>query len=277
MASPVSRTAPSGAWENIIEPAKVGTLNLLNAALEYGHRVQRVVVTSSFSAVFDLGRPLGTVFTAKDWNETAKEYALAKGDALEPVHAYRASKVWAEEAAWDWMKKGPKFDLVTILPPLVCGPAIHPLASQQSLGTSNIELLGLLTGSGNISALEARNQPEQPIIDVRDVANTHVRALTRPEAGGQRIPVSKGIHYYQEFLDIIHNVPELVDQFPKAEWGEPGARRDYKFMPQYGFDATPSVELLSLTYLNLEDTVIDAAKSLLKKKVEYGWNFEGDS
>jgi len=100
------------------------------------------------------------------------------------------------------------------------------------------------------------------------VANAHIESLLRPEAGNKRIGISKGTHFYQEFLDIIHASPELKRAFPNAKWGEPGARDN---SPQYGQDASLSEKLLGLKYRNLKETVIDAANSLLGRNMRSEW------
>lgn len=114
------------------------------------------------------------------------------GEDLDPIAAYAASKVWAEEVvclrasytyynrllialdfkAWEFMKtEKPSFDITTILPPLVCGPILQPGTSPNTLNTSNFELWNLLAGIKEDASAFTKNQPTLPIVDVRDVSS----------------------------------------------------------------------------------------------------------
>ena len=161
-ASPVmiSATDPERA---IIEPAVRGTRNVLESVVKAG-TVKRVVQTSSIAAVYDLTRPEDHVFTESDWNESDAAGGLP----------YPRSKVLAERAAVDFNRGLPaaeQFELTAINPTFVLGPVdadIH-------LRTSPSLVRELLDG----------RLPGQPdfyfnLVDVRDVADAHVRALTHP-------------------------------------------------------------------------------------------------
>ncbi|KAF9467171.1 hypothetical protein BDZ94DRAFT_1305655 [Collybia nuda] len=261
VASPLYRTAPTGVWENIIEPAKRGTTSVLYAALRHNPNVKRIVITSSYQAVANYSLDPGTM---------AKEYALKMGKDLDPVGAYAASKAMAEEVAWEFMKtEKPSFDIVAILPPLVCGPILQPGTSPNTLNTSNFELWQLLTGNKEDASAFVRNNPTMPIVDVRDVALAHVEALLHPNAGNRRIAVTHSVHRYQELLDVIHDVPQLADQFPNASWGEPGTS-NYDSL-WYDMDATLSKEILGIEYRDWKETIIDATKSMIERGKEQGW------
>jgi len=271
IASPLYRTAPVGVWKNIIEPAKVGTTAVMSAALKHNPNVKRVVITSSYGAVGDSARPRGTVFTEADWNNSVKEYAIAKGDDCEPFNAYFASKVIAEEAAWEFMKMNePRFDLITLLPPLVCGPIIGPVDKPASLNTSNFQLWGFLTGSKNFNNTFAVETPAIPIVDVRDVAIAHVECLLCDEAGNKRISITNGLRCYQEFLDVIHEQSELVSAFPNAHWGKAG--RTEGAVPKNDLDNSLSVKLLGLQYRDWKVTALDAVRSLASRAVVEAWD-----
>jgi len=273
LASPLARTAPSGVWENIIEPAKAGTSSVLYTALKHNPDVKRIVITSSFVAIADLTSEPGTIFTEKDWNTTATDKALRLGDNLKPFEAYSASKVWAEKVAWDFLEKEkPNFDIATILPPLVAGPVIHQATTPKATNRTNAGLWACLTGvlDPNASAEESLNIP---LVDVRDVAAVHVEALVHPEASNIRIGVSEGNHSYQEILDVVREEdPELASKFPNANWGVPGAKPSS--LP-LGQDGSLPERLFGFKYHTFKETALDIVRDLWEKSVEFGWDLTG--
>lgn len=152
---------------DLIRPAKEGTLRVLRAAAEHG--VKRVVLTSSNAAVA-AGHPASkTHFDESDWS-------LPDSPTIDP---YSKSKTLAESAAWDFMKSLPQghpLELAVINPGLVLGPL--PDTHQRTSGELIQQLLG-----GKLPGL-ARIQFS--CVDVRDVASAHLAAMTTPEAAGQR-------------------------------------------------------------------------------------------
>lgn len=97
VASPVPASGAPDHPDELIVPARDGTLNVLRAAKEAG-TVRRVCLTSSVASVYT-GHPervqRGDVFTDADWSEPDRA-----SDGHFP--AYAQSKVIAEKAAWDW-------------------------------------------------------------------------------------------------------------------------------------------------------------------------------
>lgn len=71
-------------------------------------------------------------FSEKDWNEYSPAQVEEKGKDAAPADAYRASKTLAEKAAWKFVEDNkPKWDLVTLCPPLVLGPIMHQVTVQE--------------------------------------------------------------------------------------------------------------------------------------------------
>ncbi|KAG8688192.1 methylglyoxal reductase (NADPH-dependent) gre2 [Ceratobasidium sp. 394] len=121
--------------KDLLTPAIKGTTEILKSIDSYGPAVKRVVVTSSFSAVFDpsKGDRPGYAYSEKDWNpvntllgfpylEQSLIYSakITEEEAKTPITGYRAAKKLAEKAAWDFIDNNkPSFDLVTINPPMV--------------------------------------------------------------------------------------------------------------------------------------------------------------
>jgi dihydroflavonol-4-reductase len=151
---------------DLVDPAVQGTENVLRAAQKAG-TVRRVIVTSSMAAVTDEPES-DRVLTEADWNTKSN---------LER-NPYYYSKTLAERAAWDFVEKQkPPFDLVVINPFLVIGPSLGP-----GLNTSNQLFVDLLKGTypGIMNLTWG-------FVDVRDVAEAHVRALETPSAKGRYI------------------------------------------------------------------------------------------
>ncbi|KAG9052571.1 methylglyoxal reductase (NADPH-dependent) gre2, partial [Serendipita sp. 407] len=97
--------------QELLKPAVQGTLNLLNAVHKLAPNVKRVIITSSFAAMINpkQGNWPGHVYNEEDWNPVTEEEALT----ADGITVYRASKTFAEKAAWKFMEeKKPSFDLV---------------------------------------------------------------------------------------------------------------------------------------------------------------------
>lgn len=165
IASPFQLREPKDPQETI-GPAVAGTRRALEAGLEGG--AERIVVTSSAAAVV-YGHPLERTepFTASDWSRTTGR----------DVTTYSESKTRAELEAWAIMEGvGRRNDLVSVNPTIVLGPLLG-----DDIGTSAIAVQRLLKGT-----VPAAPRLFLNIIDVRDVADLHLKAMTAPEAGGQR-------------------------------------------------------------------------------------------
>lgn len=156
--------------DDLIVPARDGALRVLQAAQTAG--VRRVVLTSSFAAV-GYGHPeTQRAFTEEDWT-----------DPDDPtVSAYAKSKTLAERAAWDYVAEHPELELATVNPVGIFGPVLGP-----DFSTSVVLVKRMLEG----------NPPGLPklwfgVVDVRDVADLHVRAMADPAAAGQRFLAVSG-------------------------------------------------------------------------------------
>ncbi|KAG9084813.1 methylglyoxal reductase (NADPH-dependent) gre2, partial [Ceratobasidium sp. 370] len=120
---------------DLLVPAIHGTTEILKATKAHAPTVKRVVVTSSSAAIVDRSkgdRP-GYVYSEKDWNPITFEQAQTH-----PWLGYTGSKKLAEKAAWDFMDaEKPGFDLVTICPPMVYGPALQEVTSMDNINASS--------------------------------------------------------------------------------------------------------------------------------------------
>lgn len=164
VASPLPASKPKHE-DDVILPAREGTLRVLRAARDAG--VERVVVTSSFVAV-GYGNP------AKEatYDETSWTNLDDPG-----LSAYAKSKTLAERAAWELMaREGGTLEMATVNPVAVFGPVLGADSSASILLVQRL-LEGMVPACPKLFF---------GVVDVRDVADLHVRAMTRPEAKGQR-------------------------------------------------------------------------------------------
>ncbi|GGK97538.1 NAD-dependent epimerase/dehydratase family protein [Mangrovihabitans endophyticus] len=163
VASPMPPTVPRDE-NDLIVPARDGTMRVLRAARDAN--VRRVVMTSSFAAI-GYGHERGReTFDERDWT-----------DATADVGPYVRSKTLAERAAWDFVAaEGGGMELAVINPAVVLGPALGP-GCPSSLMLVQQLLLGGLPRLLRLSF---------GVVDVRDVADLHVRAMTEPKAAGER-------------------------------------------------------------------------------------------
>ena len=164
VASPIFLRAPKNEDE-MVRPAVDGTLRVLKAARDGA--VKRVVMTSNFGAVGYSHTDTSKVITEECWTHPDE-----KGLSI-----YNKSKVLAERAAWDFIKnEGGALELSVINPMGIFGPSFGPALS------SGYELLKkVLDGS-----MKRIPNITLGIVDVRDVADLHIRAMVNPVAKGQR-------------------------------------------------------------------------------------------
>jgi nucleoside-diphosphate-sugar epimerase len=163
VASPIPVAQPKDP-EELIVPAREGTLRVLRAARDAGAR--RVVLTSSFAAVGYTPKP-GAEFTEADWTDPDTP-------GLAP---YPRSKAIAERAAWDLMRSdGGGTELVVVNPTFILGPTLTT-----ELRSSMQRIKAMLDGTISVVPRQRFG-----VADVRDVADLHIRAMAAPEAAGQR-------------------------------------------------------------------------------------------
>src|SRR6201998_2651460 len=166
----VSAAATAERGRPLVVPAREGTLRVLRAANDAG--VRRVVLTSSFAAIGYSPKPSGLPYDETDWTDPT-------GD----VTPYVKSKTLAERAAWDFVAdRSVDVGLSVVNPVGIFGPALGP---------------DLPTSVGLIQMLMQGKPPLLPrasfaVVDVRDVADLHLRAMLKPEAAGQRLLASAG-------------------------------------------------------------------------------------
>jgi dihydroflavonol-4-reductase len=163
VASPIPPAPPKDPDELIV-PARAGTLRVLRAARAAGAR--RVVLTSSFAAIGYTPKPSGE-FTEDDWTDPD----------MPGLAPYPRSKAVAERAAWDFMhSEGGNTELVVANPTFILGP---PLTA--ATGSSMYLIKAMFSGEMSVAPRHRFG-----IADVRDVADLHIRAMAVPGAAGKR-------------------------------------------------------------------------------------------
>jgi dihydroflavonol-4-reductase len=255
VASPLPLHVPRDENELIV-PAREGTLRALRAARDAG--VKRVVLTSSFAAIGYGHEGRKRPFDETDWTNV-------EGARLQP---YVKSKALAERAAWDFLaREGGALELATVNPTVVLGPVLGPDFS------SSVEL---------VKALMDGKVPLAPkirfgLVDVRDVADLHLRAMTDPAAKGERFLAIAGESMWMAELARVlrdrmgadaRRVPTRV----LPNWlmrlialANPSMRI---LLPQLGVDMNASADkarrLLGWAPRSREEAIVATAESLVR-------------
>ena len=219
--------------KELIDPAVKGTTNVLEQANKTDS-VKRVVVTSSCAAIYtdatDTHEAPGGVLTEEIWNTTASlQY-----------QPYSYSKTLAEKKAWEIQKVQDRWDLVTINPSLVMGPALNA----QSATSESMSLLKQL-GDGTMKA----GVPKlgMGMVDVRDVAEAHYLAGFTSEAQGRYITSAHNTNFLELALALQ---PKYGDKYPIPK----------KALPKW---------LLSIVGPMINKAI---TRPFIKKNVNISWN-----
>ncbi|HEY4366802.1 MAG TPA: aldehyde reductase [Steroidobacteraceae bacterium] len=201
VASPLPSGAPRHEDELII-PAREGTLRVLRASRDAG--VKRVVLTSSFAAI-GYGHPQRQEpFDETSWTD------LSGGD----VRPYTKSKTLAERAAWDFIASdGGSLELAVVNPTVVFGPVLGPDYSASIFLVQRL-MAGAIPGAPRLSF---------GVVDVRDVADLHIRAMTNPAANGQRFLAVAG-----DFMSVLE-----IARVLKARMGAAASRVPTRQLPNW--------------------------------------------
>ncbi len=183
----VASPLPTGAVrheDDLIVPARDGALRALKFARDAG--VRRVVMTSSVAAIaYGHGKKTAT-YTERDWTDINGP----------EVHAYAKSKTIAERAARDWIAaEGGALEYCSVNPSAVLGPVLSADFSG-SIEIITRLLSGALPGLPNFGF---------GVVDVRDVADLHVKALTAPDMHGERFIASGSFMMMREVAQVLRD------------------------------------------------------------------------
>jgi dihydroflavonol-4-reductase len=256
VASPFPPAQPKDPDELIV-PAREGTLRVLRASLDAG--VDRVVVTSSVAAITGGRKPASPPLTEENWSDP-------DNPSLSP---YARSKTIAERAAWNLVReRGEVEKLAVVNPGAILGPA---LSDDRSYSLEAIErLLGGIPGTPRIGF---------SFVDVRDVADLQLRAMTAAEAGGERFIAVDRFLWMSEVAEVLRDrLGEKAAKVPKRTVPnllvrgmalfDPGIR---SIVGQLGRKTELSSEkaktLLGWSPRPTEETIVDCAESLIEEGV----------
>lgn len=182
----------------LIQTAKQGTVNVLKASMH--NKVKKVIQTSSVAAIAYGKEELDKVFTEDDWTNVSSK------DDTTP---YILSKTYAEKAAWGVMHQtGTTMELTAINPALVLGPAL-----EKDLSTSMEIIRKMMKG----------HFPGYPsigfsIVDVRDVAKLHIKAMETPGLSGERFICADKFMWFGEISSVLQqHFPNYKRKLPKRQ------------------------------------------------------------
>lgn len=254
VASPFPASPPKHE-DDLIIPAREGALRVLRASRDAG--VKRVVLTSSYAAIGYGREPLGRPFDERDWSDPEAE-----------IGAYAKSKTLAERAAWEFIaREGGGMELAVVNPVGVFGPVLA-----KDYSTSILIVRRMLDG-----ALPGLPKIWFGAVDVRDVADLHIRAMKLPAAAGERfLAVAGEFLAFREIAAILkQNLGAAASKVPTREipnWvvrlAALGDQAVKLILPELGKKKTGSNEkartVLGWTPRSREAAIVATAESLLK-------------
>lgn len=259
MASPFLVTNFKDSIKDLIDPAIKGTANVLNS-VNRTESVKRVVVTSSIASThgdaIDILKTENNSFDESHWNTTSNA----------EHQPYYYSKVAAERKAWDMQKKQNRWSLVCVNPALVIGPSLTPLTKSGS-----VEVLQQF-GSG----VARFGVPKlwSALVDVRDVAEAHLKAAFNEDAEGRYIISAKSLTLL-EMGQVLSQHFGFKYPFPKMETPKflvkavgPFLGHSRKFVelnvgyPIY-FNAQKSIDGLGIQYRDVETSLVEHFQQLI--------------
>lgn len=224
--------------------------------------MKHIAITGSINAI-SLGDDLADrVLTNESWNR------LSQDDARTANHyfiSYCSSKKESELAVWEFVKtEKPNFGVTVFLPPLIFGPPIQAIKKPISKGISfSIDIFHSIWDGSN-AEVPATMFPSW--IDVRDLADAHVKSLTAPGAKNKRFliggfpltntAVARSIKAQAERGDLPKSVLETLAKEGDADSKTP--------VPKIEADA--ATEALGLKFRSMDEMVKDTVERILELK-----------
>jgi len=253
VASPLGVAEPKDPNELII-PARDGARRVIGAAIKAG--VKRVVQTSSVAATSRPTRSPDSISDETQWTDLT----------LPRVSAYAQSKTLAEKAAWELIgAAGGATTLATVNPALVLGPVLGHDFSE------SVQVVERLV-SGRVPGLPRLGFN---IVDVRDVADLHIRAMTAPEAAGQRFIAAGAYAWMADIATTLREklgtgaakvptrkVPDFVIRLAALFDKDLGAVTPGLGL-KHDFSSAKAQRVLGWKPRPIEETVLDCARSLI--------------
>jgi nucleoside-diphosphate-sugar epimerase len=255
VASPFPANVPKDENELIV-PAREGALRVLKAARDAD--AKRVVMTSSFAAIGYGHEQQAAPFTEKDWTDV-------NGADASP---YVKSKTLAERAAWEFIgREGRRLELAVVNPVAVFGPVLS-----KDYATSILIVQKMMDGE-----LPGCPRLKFGVVDVRDVVDLHLKAMTDPAAKGERfIAVSGDFVWMVEMAKSLKSrmgatagrvaTRELPDFLVKLATLKDAAVK--QIIPELGVEKNATSEkamrVLGWSPRSREDALVATAESLVR-------------
>ena len=254
----VASPLPGDSAQDIVSTARTGAHHVIAAAGRAG--VGRIVMTSSLAAAAT-GRG-GELIDENTWSSPTDS----------PGDAYARSKTLAERDAWHYAEAS-GLSLTTILPGWIMGPAIDHAAAGSSAAMFRQLLAGKMPALPNFGGL---------IVDVRDIADLHIQALTAPQAAGQRLLAVGEFRWLRDIALLLRaRLGEQASKVCTRRMPDPVVRLAARFNPDIAYiaaslryqprvDGSKVEQLLDWRTRPAEQTVLDAANSVLGRLPEEG-------
>jgi dihydroflavonol-4-reductase len=245
----------SGGSDALIAPARDGTLRVLRAAVKAG--VRRVVMTSAAAAA----RPPHSADRISD------ETVWADPDDRQ-FDAYRRSKILAERAAWDFMAGHTgRTSLATILPGAVFGPVLT------KANRGSVQIIQRLL-EGRPAAIPRLGFW---IVDVRDLAELHIHAMTASEAAANRFIAAGDFMWMEDIASTLRlKLGKRAGKVPTRRLPNLVFRLSSLFVPvlrsfvsslgrKNELTAAKARRMLGFSPRPATTTIVDCAESLLRE------------
>ena len=240
--------------EDLLPPSKEGTLRVLKAAVNA--KVKRVVMTSSLAAA--IPETSETVSTEEVWTDLSSKNT--------PV--YYHAKTLSEKAAWEFMENHQGVTtLTTILPALMLGPVLRHDFSN-SVGVVARMLSGKIPKLPRIGF---------NIVDVRDVVDLHLKAMTSAKAAGQRLIAANDFIWLEDVAGTLKEqlgvraskvslkrAPNVVVKF-KSIFNAQARLVKPRLGLKQEFSSVKASKLLGWKTRPLAQTLVDCGESLLRE------------
>src|SRR5215207_4787924 len=254
VASPLPVSQPKDPDELIV-PAREGTVRVVGTALEAG--VERIVLTSSVAAI--RGGNEGHALDESIWTD------LSAPD-LTP---YVQSKTIAEQAAWGLASEHDARErIAAVNPTVIIGPTLSDDTS------ASLEVFRRL-----LKGMPAMPRLSFGFVDVRDVADLQIRAMSSPEAGGERFVANTRTMWMADVAQVLRErmgaraakVPTRIapDLLVRAMAVFDGGIRSFKTSlgKRTEYRTTKARDLLGWSPRPIEDTIVETAGSLIEHGV----------
>ncbi|KAK6457579.1 dihydroflavonol-4-reductase [Scheffersomyces xylosifermentans] len=241
--------------KDLLLPAVNGTKNALKAINDHATQVKRVVVTSSYAAMFEGEFDPTYTATEESWTKLTWEQAKENAEI-----GYVASKAFAEKAAWDFVEEEkPNFSLTTVNPGYVFGPQVFDTAAAGTLNTSS-EIINSLLSLGPKDEIPVM---QGTWIDVRDVAKGHLAAFESDETIGKRLLLSDEERF--STFKITEIVRDYFSEYKDLPVADKKAHQETvnKFCK---VDPSKTWKVLQFEPIDIETSVIDSVSQILKNK-----------